>query len=313
MKNIATILLYSVLLALSATACGLSPSKKADASVTDTPAESYHFKSVAPPAYIAQEKQRDYMVEHYWDGFDFSDTLFIAKADTAEMLRAFAGYVANVVGPVDGSPMRRLMQRASASRRMLDYFVMLSEQVLHDPNSPLRSDELYIPVLEAQLSAPFYDEYERLVPQYDLELARRNRIGSRATDFRFTMGSGRTSSLYAVKADYTLVYINNPGCPMCRDIQQAIEHSPLLSEMIADARLTVLAIYPDRDLAEWRKHPLPSEWINGYDEGCVIEQQRLYDLRAIPSLYLLDKDKRVLVKDSSSVAEIEYALSGAVQ
>ena len=304
------IIIYMVMAAVMV-ACGGGVSRKQAVSAPQP--VSYHFRTVTPPAYMTREEQMEYMQEHYWDKFDFADTLFIARADTTDMLRAYAAYVGRFVNPADGAPVRRLMQRAGVSRPMMDYFVMLAERVLHDPNSPLRSDELYIPVLEAQLASPFYDEYERLVPQYDLELAQRNRIGHVASDFHYTTASGRRSSLYATKADYTLLYINNPGCPMCRDIQQAIERSQLLSTMIAERRLVVLAVYPDRDLAEWHKHPLPSAWISGYDEGCVIEQQRLYDLRAIPSLYLLDSVKRVLVKDSTSVEEIEYLLGNTVK
>lgn len=305
-------IIYMVM-AVVMVACGGEGASQRRSADKESRAEVYHFPRVVAPAYMTERERADYMREHYWDKFDFSDTLFIARVDTVEMLRVYAGYVANFVGPTNGEPIRRLMERAGTSRTMLDYFVMLAERVLHDPNSPLRSDELYIPVLEHQTRSPYYDCYERLAPQYDLDLALKNRIGHAACDFCYTTSSGRTSSLYAVKADYTLVYINNPGCSMCRDIQQTIENSKLLSTMIEDGELVVLAIYPDRDLAEWRKHPLPSQWISGYDKGCVIEQQRLYDLRAIPALYLLDRDKRVLVKDSTSVGEIEYVLSPVVE
>ena len=36
---------------------------------------------------------------------------------------------------------------------MLDYFTMLAQQVIHDPNSPLRNDEFYIPVMQAVLAS----------------------------------------------------------------------------------------------------------------------------------------------------------------
>ena len=38
----------------------------------------------------------------------------------------------------------------------------------------MRNDEFYIPVLEAQLAAAFYDQYERIGPQYALDMARQN-------------------------------------------------------------------------------------------------------------------------------------------
>jgi hypothetical protein len=54
---------------------------------------------------------------------------------------------------------------------------------------------------------------------------------------------------------------------------------------------------------------MPAEWIYGYDRGCRIERENLYNVSAIPALYLLDKEKKVLVKDSTNVGEIEYRLS----
>ncbi|MBQ7855937.1 MAG: DUF5106 domain-containing protein [Alistipes sp.] len=300
MKRIA---LY-IVIALVAASCG----GRAKESRRSAP-KVYRFQYVTPPPHATQQQRLLYMEEHYWDKFDFCDTTFISKVDTAEMMRAFAGYFLNFVRPDDARPMQRLIKRSAVSEPMFKYFVMLAERLFHDPNSPYRNDEQYIPVLEAQIASPYYDEYERMVPQYDLHTALQNRIGHPANDFKYTVASGRTSNLYSVRSPYTLIYINNPGCPMCREIQQAIEASPLLSRMIAGGELCVLGIYPDKELDEWRNHPLPASWVNAYDKGCVIEQKRLYDLRAIPALYLLDSRKRVLVKDSTSVAEIEAVIN----
>jgi hypothetical protein len=98
---------------------------------------------------------------------------------------------------------------------------------------------------------------------------------------------------------------------MCRDITEALKRSQIISDLQQQGRLKVLAIYPDENLDEWHKHlsDMPSEWINGYDRGCRIERENLYNISAIPALYLLDKDKIVLVKDSTNMGEIEYRLS----
>ena len=100
---------------------------------------------------------------------------------------------------------------------------------------------------------------------------------------------------------------------MCRDIQAQIEASPFIAELLATKKLKIVALYPDEDISLWKQHPLPSSWISGYDKGCQIEKYRTYDLRAIPALYLLDKDKIVLVKDSTSVPQIEQVISQSLQ
>jgi hypothetical protein len=293
--------LILLLLALAVVGCGGQKTKKTETAVSN----KVHFRHVMPPAQSTPEAQFQYMVDHYWDRFDFADTLFIERVDSTEMMRVYAEYIATYVGPYNGEPVARLMKKASVSRKMLDYFVAMSEKLFHDPNSPLRSDELYIPVLEAQIAAPYYDEYEKMVPEYDLALASQNRIMKSANDFRYTLSSGRTANLYSLKADFVLIYINNPGCPMCRQIQEQLVASQIITAALADGRLKILAIYPDEDLTLWHEHPLPKEWINGYDKGRRLEKDRLYDLRAIPAMYLVDRKKTVLVKDSVSVPEIE--------
>ncbi len=278
--------------------------------VTQTETEP-RFTPPLPPAMMPEAQHKAYMVEHYWDKFDFSDTTFIAKVDRQHMLTAYAVYVAGYVTDSQAaSAMNRLMQRASTSRRMFDYFLSLAEVVLHDPNSQYRSDEKYIPVLEAVLASPYYDEHERLPYQYDLQIAQQNRIGRKANDFTYTLASGRSDSMSNIKSDYLLIFISNPGCEMCREVREQIIASPMLSSMIERGRLKVLVIYPDEDLALWREHSkdYPASWINAYDKGMTITNQRLYDLKAIPALYLLDGEKRVMAKDCTDVAQIEHLI-----
>ena len=300
--------LVLILAAVGLAACrGRAPRRPA-ATTAETTAV---FLPAIAPAALAPEERVEWLRWHYWDNFDFADTAFLARADTLQLFEAYARYVQLLFSvPTDGAPMDSLMRRAAVSRPMLDYFAMLADRVLGDPNSPLRNDEFYIPVLRAQLSSPWYDEYERLAPEYRLSLASQNRIGQPANDFRYTLASGATGSLYGLRAEYVLLFINNPGCPMCREIREAISASPMLTELIEHGRLRVLALYPDENLDEWRayREQIPASWINAYDDGCVLREKGLYDLSAIPSLYLLDAQKRVLVKDATDVALVEEVI-----
>lgn len=300
--------LVLILAAVGLAACGGRAPRRPAATTAETPAV---FLPAIAPAALAPEERVEWLRWHYWDNFDFADTTFLARADTLQLFEAYARYVQLLfTAPTDGVPMDSLMRRAAVSRPMLDYFAMLADQVLGDPNSPLRNDEFYIPVLRAQLSSPWYDEYERLAPEYRLSLASQNRIGEPANDFRYTLASGATGMLYGLRAEYVLLFINNPGCPMCREIREAISASPMLTELIEHGRLRVLALYPDENLDEWRayREQIPASWINAYDDGCVLREKGLYDLSAIPSLYLLDAQKRVLVKDATDVALVEEVI-----
>ena len=70
--------------------------------------------------------------------------------------------------------------------------------------------------------------------------------------------------------------------------------------MQASGRLAVVNVYIDQELDKWREYAAgyPSGWISGYDHNYIIRTDQLYSVRAIPSLYLLDSSKNVILKDA---------------
>lgn len=313
MKEILRTALMLVALIL-ATACGSTPKP----STEETPKETTYapgtrtMKRSRPDIYSVTTRQEyEDMVATYWDDFDFDSPERIVEYDTLDIIFALSDYVTVIPPYKADSLLRNLMSRASAHRPTLDFFAMVMEVVLHDPNSPVRNDEYYIPVLETLLASPLLDEYDRIAPEFDLALAKQNRIMHIANDFVYTTANGKRSRLHDIRADYVILMFSNPGCPMCREITEEICASPLLNEMQERGTVQILSLYPDADLTAWRDHldDMPERWIKGYDDGLVISSQRLYNLNAIPSLYLLDSEKRVLIKDGTSVAQIENTIA----
>lgn len=242
-----------------------------------------------------------YVTEHYWDNYDFTDTTLLSLPEVSE--QGFADYI-SILGSVEPEMARRsigiFLKKASAEPKTRDHFLSLAEKYLYDPNSPMRSEELYICVVESYLADKNVPEMSRLRPESQLETLRKNRVGTPAADFRYETIGGAKGSLYRIKTPYTLVYFNNPECENCHITTSRMKNSPTLNEMIRDKQLTILSIYPDGQVEIWREHAadFPSNWVVAYDKGRTIDAGRLYDLRAIPSLYLLDKDKKVLMKDA---------------
>ena len=73
-----------------------------------------------------------------------------------------------------------------------------------------------------------------------------------------------------------------------------------LADAVDTGTLTVLAVYTEGNDEVWRKAltDMPRSWLIGNDRQQV-KDCALYDLKAMPSLYLLDKDKTVLLKDAA--------------
>jgi thiol-disulfide isomerase/thioredoxin len=267
----------------------------------NTAAEKPAFQMVSIPSMIVDHTDRaNYLSRHYWDNFDFADTAYIHLPQITE--QAFVDYIDVlflVSDAVSSAAIKEMLKKAEVEPAMFTHFANLCEKYLYDPNSPMRNDELYIPALEAVLASPIVTEKVR--PAHLLELARKNRVGEEAADFTYTLANGKNETLYAIRSDYTLLFFYNPGCHTCKEIMEQLASSLSVGYLMQEKRLTIVAVYPDEDLAEWNMYlsQIPAGWINAYDKGAKVQNEEIYDLKAIPSLYLLDKDKRVILKDAT--------------
>ena len=180
---------------------------------------------------------------------------------------------------------------------------------LGDPNSRFRNEKLYIRLLEKKQATPYYIQAEQEAMVRRLDLIRQNPLGGKANNFAYYSPAGKRDSLYHVKREYTLLFFYNPDCPACKEFKTALLAMPRIAQLERERRLVIMAIYTDLDLAIWKKAlpTLPRTWIHGHDEGESIYKSHRYDLHAIPTAYLLDKDKTVLCKDCTP-PEIESRL-----
>ena len=291
---------------------GCRNNRKREAVVAENKSVEYYKVPQAPSMLQNEADINSFYSQNWWRNFVFEDSLQAALTDSVWFMSLFTEWVQVLERVPDMGPgcVEDVMTRASASKKCFDMFVKAARDVLADPNSALRDDELYMPVLRARIASQFTDEATRERCSYRLDILSQNRLGHKANNIRYTLADGFEGTLYGIKAEFTLVFINNPGCEMCRTVREEICASDVLMQSIASGRLKVLAIYPDQDLDEWLRYrsEMPSNWINGYDKECVMRTSGTYNLAAIPSLYLLDKDKTVLVKDAVSIPLIESAI-----
>ena len=291
--------------------CACKSGNASSQSKSETPQDtikSFTLPTI-PPMLTAPEQRADFLVKHYWDNVNFADTNYIHHPEVTE--QAWADYcdlLNHVPLETAHEAMRKMIDRSNADKKVFAYFTDLADKYLYDPNSPMRNEEYYIPVLEAMIASPILDETEKIRPQARLQLAQKNRIGTKALNFTYTLASGAQGNLYQLKADYILLFINNPGCHACTETKEGLKNAPFINQLLIEKILILLSVYPDEELDEWRKHlsEFPKEWINGYDKKFAIKEQQLYDLKAIPTLYLLNKEKTVLHKDATAQAIEEY-------
>lgn len=254
------------------------------------------------------EDRAGFLLEHYWDNIDFGDTALVHKPDIAE--QGFSNFI-DLLPRVDSAVAVRGVAvfsaaafRRSTPQNVREHFADLAEHYLADPNSPMRSDALYLLFLDRLTAAQAFSPAERERFSFKRVNIAKNQPGMVAADFAYIDRNGHESTLHATKGEYTLLYFYDPDCENCHETTAFFSKSSLLT---TNPRLTVLAVYPDADTDLWRKEPqlFPSKWIDAYSPGGKVAAS-LYYIRATPTIFLLDKDKRVLLKDTSPAVLLRY-------
>ena len=201
--------------------------------------------------------------------------------------------------------METLSKDPKAYRQMLD----LAEKRYSDPADPILNEALYMAVLKHATEKFVLSNTEKERHRLLLEGAKKNMIGSVATDFDYVTPNDKTvHHLKDLKADYILVYFNNPDCESCETVKERLANNEFINNLVNEKKLIVLAVYPYDDEKLWKKTKYPKMMINGWNKSRQIEYAELYDLPTVPCFYLLDKDYKVLVKNEGSLNKVEAKL-----
>lgn len=260
-----------------------------------------------PVTLTAPEDRAAYLSLHYWDHFDFADTSLISRPEITE--QAFVDFVSILPHtPRAQESVDTLFRRASAGKEMLYHFISLGDKYLYEPNSPMHDEELHILFLRALINRPGLEETDRMRFRYLLEMALKNRPGDVAADFTVVCRDGRSRKLSDIKAGYVLVYFNDPDCEDCRRMKELLSLSPVVNALLESGRLKLLSVCVEGKTPAWEKAEFPAGWMDGYDDGQRLTREQVYDLKAMPTLYLLDAEKRVILKDAS-LEQVEERLS----
>lgn len=247
-----------------------------------------------------KEDRLNYITCHYWDLFDFKDTTYIHLPDITE--QAIVDYI-DLLREL--SPAQRencvvgLLEKASIEPKMLKYMVSVLHEYWVNPQSPFYEETLYEPVARYILSSSHFDEASKSTAAFELRISQMNSVGSVANDFKYVLSSGIEQCMSEIVSPYLLLLFYDPDCSTCQHLFSQIKSSERLKRLIAAKKIKVLAVYPLDDVVAWKKYgdSVPRTWLNACDRDLSIQKNFLYNLVKMPSIYVLDSQKRVLKKD----------------
>lgn len=247
------------------------------------------------PDTVPKDAKLTFVIMHYWDALDSVSPAL--RADTAFMEQSFVNFLPlfeYVPDSVRDSAVDRLLSIIRPDRSAYTLIAEIAGKYLDDPNSPMRSEDIFIIFLRKFASDQALPPHIRQRAQYRLARAMKNRPGMKAADLRLVTRYGERSTLRRLVApDTTVVMFYDHDCQHCHQI---IERMTDESSLIP---YRVLAIDVTEDRRGWdsTKTAMPREWQIAFATEQGVDE--IYALPALPSFYLIDPEGVVILKDFS--------------
>ena len=264
------------------------------------------------PSLINSPAGRDaYLAAHYWDRVDISDKCLLSDREVFD--KAFVRFT-YLLGAMKKSSadeaIRKMMQRFKDDKEWTSKLIETADFYLFDIESPIVNEPMYQTFVAAALESPTLDEMQRIKYQDQWEVSSKNNPGHLASDFAFVTRDGKRGSLRQFVKKSTILYFTDPECDNCMAATQALVGSKVLQDLYYNGQLDILAIYTEGNKEVWQQmtQVYPKAWTLGFDAHEAIRLKRIYELRAMPSLYLLDANGRVILKDKPVDTIIEFLI-----
>lgn len=249
-----------------------------------------HLSTIQGQPFASSTQRRDSQlferyVTLYWQGYDFADS---SRVESKEFEHIFARYLLSL-SYADSSMVERsynsLLDAVAINPVALQRSISLTEKYLYETSSPQCNDELYLSILKVIIAHNSLHEVERIRPKYQLSKLSQNRVGDLAANIEVQRSNGDIVELHSIQARGVILLFSDPECSECARVDEVVTS---MQQSLDNKGIEVVKIYPTPHI------------------------ESLYHLRAIPTIYLLDEHKRVVLKDPSieeiGISQLQYRL-----
>lgn len=251
-----------------------------------------------------------YYKTHYWDGVNFWDERLVRTPFFEPRLDK---YFAQLVYPVADSVKKELdwMLGYASINEEMQKFLLLKFANRYLNQQYMWEDAVFVHLFEKYFSNKTYpwltEQGKKVITDRAYSLMA-NLTGNPASDIELPGLDGKQKSLYGIKSPYTLVTIWDPTCGHCKEVVPRIDSLHAAKWKAQGVALFGMAKESEGTRETWtsfiKEHKL-NDWTHVYysrasekarvDAGTPSYSQ-LYDVQSFPTLYLLDKDKRIIAK-----------------
>jgi thiol-disulfide isomerase/thioredoxin len=251
-----------------------------------------------------------YYKDHYWDGAWFFDERLVRTSFFEEKLDE---YLERLVYPDPDSVIKELnwmLGYATASDEMTRFLLVKFVNRYLNPQY-MWEDRVFIYLFEnyfSQKDYPWLTEKGKKTIFDRAYSMMANLFGTQAADIELPDSTGKIRKLFSISSPYTVVLFWDPTCGHCKETLPQIDSiyrakwEALQVKIYAVAKETEgtpndwLQFINEKKLESW-EHVYYSKAANEARVSNNIPSYfQLYDVQVVPTLYLLDKDKKILAK-----------------
>ena len=251
-----------------------------------------------------------YFKKHYWDGIEFTDDritrtpFFEPKLDK---------YFEQLVYPSADSVIKEIdwmMSYANVNDEM-QKFMLLKFVNRYLNQKYMWEDAVFVHLFEkyfAQKDYPWLTEKGKKMITDRAYSLMANIMGNPAAEVELPDTAGKKTSLYGLEAPFVLVAIWDPTCGHCKEVLPKLDSLYQSKWKTYGLKFFGLAKETDGSKKDWLNFISSKNlgyWKHVYyskeDDAARIKSglpgySQLYDVQSFPTLYLLDKEKRIIAK-----------------
>ena len=179
------------------------------------PQQSFPYPAL-PDTLRSVEQRAGYLSEHYWDNYNFADTLMLESEEVTE--QGFVNFI-DILGRFSPAIAQKgiagFTQRAFKNTAAKERFESLIEHYFENPQSPLRNDRVYLLFLEEMKNSSCFDEAEKERLAFKIKTTNKNLPGDIAINFNFKDENGMSHQLSDYRDQKVILYFYDPDCENC--------------------------------------------------------------------------------------------------
>lgn len=244
-----------------------------------------------------QQERFEHYRAHFFDGVDFSDARLLRTPIIESKLVQFLDTLTVQTPEEQIAAVDELLELSAAEPEVFK-FVAIHLLNRYANSRVMCMDAAYVHVADRVYKAgkaTWADPEQTAKIVARAESIRPTMCGSVAPDAALVGRDGEPVSLHAVQADFTVIYVWKPGCGHCKRVAPALKDQLIELESANVALVTVNTSRDDGtpELDGAGLTALPGS-IHAHVAGSEFHEQ--YDVRSVPQILVLDRDKRILGK-----------------